>query len=332
VARFLANVAGPAGTLLVLDDLQWAGADALDLLAALVGSAAEVPVRVVGAYRTTEVQPDDPLALLLLDHARADLLSHQPLTALPSAEAARLLDALLDESEDAGSVRREQILRRAGGVPFYLVSYARGLRTGAPPAEVPWDVGQSIRQRVAVLPEGARAVLGLAAVAGRQTGGALLVATATVPEAEVLAALDLACRADLLEDAGAAGYRFEHDVIREVVEADLGTARRAALHRRIAESLEVQSGERPIELLAYHYARSSVPEQAVPYLERTGDHARAQHANAAAAGHYQELVELLEGAGRALEAAAAREKWGAVLVTMARYDAALAVLERAGDT
>ena len=32
VARFLANVAGPAGTLLVLDDLQWAGPDALDLL------------------------------------------------------------------------------------------------------------------------------------------------------------------------------------------------------------------------------------------------------------------------------------------------------------
>src|SRR5947199_7047369 len=32
VARYLANVAGPAGTLLVLDDLHWAGADALDLL------------------------------------------------------------------------------------------------------------------------------------------------------------------------------------------------------------------------------------------------------------------------------------------------------------
>src|SRR5262249_45430902 len=29
VARYLANVAGPEGTLLILDDLQWAGADAL---------------------------------------------------------------------------------------------------------------------------------------------------------------------------------------------------------------------------------------------------------------------------------------------------------------
>ncbi len=32
VARLLANVAGPAGALLVLDDLQWAGPDALDLI------------------------------------------------------------------------------------------------------------------------------------------------------------------------------------------------------------------------------------------------------------------------------------------------------------
>lgn len=34
--RYLANVAGPSGILLVLDDLQWAGQDALDLLIALL--------------------------------------------------------------------------------------------------------------------------------------------------------------------------------------------------------------------------------------------------------------------------------------------------------
>lgn len=43
VARYLANVAGPSGTLLVLDDLQWAGPDALGLLATLIRSA-EAPL------------------------------------------------------------------------------------------------------------------------------------------------------------------------------------------------------------------------------------------------------------------------------------------------
>src|SRR5262249_46921395 len=55
VERFLTNVAGPAGTLLVLDDLQWADADGVDLLGALAYTTGERPLRIVGAYRTTEV-------------------------------------------------------------------------------------------------------------------------------------------------------------------------------------------------------------------------------------------------------------------------------------
>ena len=59
------------GTLLLLDDLQWAGPDALDLIATLIRSDSAVPLRVVGAYRDTEVQPQDPLAVLLADLAHA---------------------------------------------------------------------------------------------------------------------------------------------------------------------------------------------------------------------------------------------------------------------
>lgn len=40
VARVLSNAAGNAGMLLILDDLQWAGLDALDLLATLVRNPA----------------------------------------------------------------------------------------------------------------------------------------------------------------------------------------------------------------------------------------------------------------------------------------------------
>jgi transcriptional regulator with XRE-family HTH domain len=54
VARYLANVAGPAGTLLVLDDLHWAGPDALDLLQVLVRSPADRPLRLLAAYRDTD--------------------------------------------------------------------------------------------------------------------------------------------------------------------------------------------------------------------------------------------------------------------------------------
>jgi hypothetical protein len=88
VVRLLGNVAGPAGTLLLLDDLQWAGPDALDLLTALVRAATEVPLRVIGAYRTTEVGPGDPLGILLADLAHAGLAPSQGLKIISMATVA----------------------------------------------------------------------------------------------------------------------------------------------------------------------------------------------------------------------------------------------------
>src|SRR5919109_309579 len=85
---------------------------------------------------------------------------------LSREEAAQLLDELLADREGADTALRDRVLERAGGVPFFLVSCAQGLhqeRGDAGQNTVPWDIVQSIRQRVAALPEGAGEVLGVAA-------------------------------------------------------------------------------------------------------------------------------------------------------------------------
>ena len=105
VARYLANVAGPAGTLLVLDDLHWAGADALDLLSALVRSA-DHPVRVLGAYRDTDVRAQDALPVTLTDLARAGLAWRHVVGALSAREAAELLDSLLADTAEMEAATR----------------------------------------------------------------------------------------------------------------------------------------------------------------------------------------------------------------------------------
>jgi predicted ATPase len=251
VGRFLAKVAGPAGTLLVLDDLQWAGPDALDLLATLVRSAA-VPLRVVGAYRSTEVQPHEPLGVMPADLAHAGLAVHRTLAPHTPEEVGQLPDVLLARVEGDRTVLGERVVRRAGGVPFFVVSCAQGLCVQAAghggEDEVPWDLAHGIRQRVAALPEGAQELLGVAAVAGRVASYELLRTVAARPEPDVLVVLEGANRSQLLLEEGARAYRFAHDVIREVIEAQLSTARRIALHRRIAQSLEQEAGERAVEL------------------------------------------------------------------------------------
>jgi predicted ATPase len=229
-------VAGPAGTLLVLDDLQWAGRDALDPLVALVWSEHERPLGVVGAYRDTEVGPHDPLTAVLADLAQARLVRRRVVGPLTTGEVGELLDILLagpaQESAAPAAARlvRERVVQRAGGLPFFVVSWAQGARweEGWTAEAVPWDMVQGLRQRVAALPAEARELLGAAAVAGREASRSLLARVAAQPEEEVVRALEAACRARLLEEAGEHTYRFAHDVIREVVEAGLGAARRGA--------------------------------------------------------------------------------------------------------
>jgi tetratricopeptide (TPR) repeat protein/transcriptional regulator with XRE-family HTH domain len=334
VARYLANMAGPAGTLLVLDDLQWAGPDALDLIAALVRSE-EAPLRVIGAYRNSGVQPHDLLAVLLADLAPARLALQRTLTPLTPREVSQLLDSLLDGVESDRTVLAQRVVQRAGGVPFFVVSYADGLRLNAVADDaagaVPSDVAQSIRQRVAALTAAAQEVMGAAAVAGRIVQPSVLTAAVTQPEAAALAGIDAACQARLLVQEEQ-NYQFAHDLIREVVEADLGPARRLVLHRRVAEALERLPGDRPVERLAYHYARSSEQAKAAQYLEQAGDSAAAQAAHTAAEAYFQEAVERLDGLGRVEQAGRVRAKLGTVLVHVGHYDAALSVLERAATT
>src|SRR5262249_3054416 len=125
VGQFLANVAGPSGTLLVLDDLQWAGSDALSLLESVLrrappaaGSAADGrrPLRVVGAYRDTEVRPSDPLGQALADLGREGWVRQVPVAPLPPEEALSLVVSVLHAAADAVWTEGEaqQIVQRAG--------------------------------------------------------------------------------------------------------------------------------------------------------------------------------------------------------------------------
>jgi tetratricopeptide (TPR) repeat protein len=280
--------------------------------------------------------PHDALAALLADLAREGLVEDLPIEPLEREAASSLLDDLLAGASGPQPAVREQVVRATGGVPFFLISYAQGLRTGAlgagSPESVPWNAAQTIRQRVAALPEQARELIGMVAVAGDVVTRRMLLAAGAQSEPELLAALDAACHARLLMEEGEEGYRFTHELIREVVAGDLSAARRAALHRRLAEAVERLPGAPPAGLLAYHTIRAGEQEKAVLYLERAGDRAHSLHAYAEAEGYYRELVERLDSLGDAAGAARGREKLGGVLRATARYPAALETLDRAART
>ncbi len=337
VARFLANIAGPAGTLLILDDLHWAGADALDLLAFLLREESGRPLCVIGAYRDVDVSAHDLLPTLLGDLAREGLATHVPLAPLEGDDAAQLLSRLLaDAPEDTSDLRRS-ILSRAGGVPYYLVSCAQVARGGSQAGSddaltVPWSVAESIRQRMATLSDAARELLAVGAVVAQAMPRELLRLVAAglgQSEETTLSALEALTRARLFVERADGSYAFAHDLIRETVEAELGGARRAALHRRIGEALErLPQPERQPAQLAWHFARGDELARALPYALQAGDHAEAIYAHSEAERHFRAAAEWAHALGDQAREGEALEKLADVLYHLTRYQDAYMVLER----
>ena len=333
VGRFLANVAGPAGTLLLLDDLQWADADALDLLATVLRQAPDRPPRVIGAYRSTEVRVGEALESALVDLGREGLAARRDLSPLLPDEAAALLGHQLGPVTGERAALTEQLLRRAGGVPFFLMSLAQGLATGTGAQDarageaIPADVAESVRQRVALLPTSAQSLLGVAAVLGRTLEGDLLGAASDLPEADRITSLEAACRARLLVEESDDAYRFAHDLIREVVEARLSTARRRMLHRRAAEALEQRPGA-PVEQLAYHYRQSDRLDKALATGLLAAEQAESRRALAEAEEHYRSAVGLARKLGDRLREATALERLGLLLDVTANMPQAREALEQ----
>lgn len=327
VARYLANSAGPAGTLLLLDDLQWTGEDTLDLLTTLIHPPFQSPFRLIGAYRNTEVLPRDPLFVLMADLAREGSVRHLELDPLEPDAAATFTTYLLEDAAGDREALTRRVLERSGGVPFFLVSYARALlpstletqpRSEEHGAMIPWDIRQTIRQRIAQLPDATQEIVGVAAVVGRQARGEVLLATATRPEQEVLAALDLACQARLLmEEKGT--YRFAHDMIREVVEADLSEIRQRVLHRRVAMALEHVPGECPTEILAYHYGRAEAWDAALRFLIQAAGDARRTVAPHEEANLLTQAIDIAGRIGQHQMGVDLRMRRGTVYRAVARW-------------
>ena len=142
--QFLSNIAGPSGTLLVLDNLPDTAPDGLDLLARLTRAAADVPLRIVAAYRGALAAPavlDAWLAWLVHE----DLVRHVQLGPLTRENATDLLTQALAVGPVPLSSWRDRTLDLAGGLPFYLLAWARALhleQADGPFQGVPWAVRQ----------------------------------------------------------------------------------------------------------------------------------------------------------------------------------------------
>jgi predicted ATPase/class 3 adenylate cyclase len=192
----------------------------------------------------------------------------------------------------------DAIIARTDGVPLFVEELTKAiLETGE--TSIPASLHDSLMARLDRIPE-VKEVAQIAACIGREFDYALLAAVAARPEAELLIALDKLAAAELVFRRGVppeARYTFKHALVQDAAHQSLLRSKSRQLHARIAQVLEAgfpEIVESEPELLAYHYTRAQLIEQAIDYGERAGRRAIHRSANIEAIDHLSRGLKLLE--------------------------------------
>jgi len=225
----LANLSGDEPPLLVIDDLQRADAESVEVLDWLATSPDAPPCLVVATCRGDELERVG----VLLARSRVERLDLPPLA---EADLARLVDACAARTLAPGE--RDRLARDAGGNPFLAVELARAADEAAQ-GELP-SVARLVEHRLGRLGEAEGRVLEAAAAAGGPAGFDLLVAVTGLAPSALSDALDELLRAHLLREVPGGreeAWDLAHDRLREAAYERIEPDRRRALHRTLAEGL-----------------------------------------------------------------------------------------------
>ena len=179
---------------------------------------------------------------------------------------------------------------RAGAVTATGVGFA-------PDPPVTPKVQAVIRARLAQLSQPARELAGLAAVMGRSFAYDELALASDWDEDTVVHGLDELWRRRIIREQGLGAYDFSHDKIRDVAYAEMSQARRSLCHRRAAQALEALHAadlDPVCALIAAHYERAGLAEQAVSYYRLAAEVAQHLYANEDALGYVAKGLALLE--------------------------------------
>lgn len=314
VTRAIGAIASQGPLLLALDDMHWADAATLQLLAHLLCTARQAPLLVLVAYRTEEALP--ALIEALEQAQRRAPIERVALPPLSQRDVDALISAWAGTGAPASFARN--LYERTDGNPFFIGHMLRHLiRAGAiDPDErrwasaadiwslgVPNEVRELIDLRLAAFDKPARLVLNTAAAVGHQFTLELVECAIGTKGDVALDALEDALRAGLIvEDRDqASGFRFVHALVREAIYGQLSAPRRGRLHRAVAEaiqSLHAADLEPHRTELARHFVAAARagedPDPAIRNSLAAAQYARRLFANEQAEAHYHAALELLQ--------------------------------------
>ena len=279
----LERLAEESPVLVAIDDLQW-----LDPPTTLILSSATRRLSgSIGFLATVRTGPDSGRVESGLEFRRPDMLKRIRVGPLSVGALHAVLSERLGRS--FSRPKMAHIYEVSGGNPFYAIELARAMddekTTGG--ASLPTNLAALVRARVGALAVDTREALLAAACLANPTVELIAHANNT-DAAHVVSVLEDAQDKGIVEIDGHR-VRFSHPLLTRGLYGDNTTARRRAMHRRLADVIEEP------ELKARHMALAAAAgdEPTLSSLDTASELARRRGAPAAAA----ELLELAIGLG-----------------------------------
>jgi DNA-binding CsgD family transcriptional regulator len=280
----------------ILDDLQWSDDATLETLARLAASLRELPILMIGTYRSDETGRDHPLRRLRDELRRAGGLDEIGLDPLDQEGTAALTAHVLGDAPSPSLART--VHDRTQGIPFFVEELSAALlasgrvgpgRRGLDLTEdgdvpVPDTIRDAVLMRTADFSLEGRAAAETAAVAGERFDVDL------VAELASETGLTEAIERGLITETDPGRAAFRHALACEALYRDLPWLRRQALHRSIAELLEAR--EAPAAEVSSHWVGAGDEVRARDSLLRALDEYAAVHAYRDAARVGRQAIEL----------------------------------------
>jgi class 3 adenylate cyclase/tetratricopeptide (TPR) repeat protein len=304
--RFVEALAEQRPLVVVFEDLHWADDGLLDFVDGVVEWVRDVPLLIVGTARPELLERCPTWGG---GKANATTLSLSPLS---EEETRELVGGLLQKSPLPAEVQAT-LTAHAGGNALYAEQYVRMVVERGHDRELPLPetVHGIIAARLDGLSEPEKRVLQSGAVLGKVFWVGAVVATCGIDRDEVRMLLhglerrELVQRARRSSVAGENEYAFRHVLVRDVAYGQIPRAVRAGSHARAAAWIEsLGRVDDHAEMLAHHYGHAlelvraaggstdSIASPARIALRRAGDRALALSAFAAAAGYYEQALDL----------------------------------------
>ena len=291
VLGMLAELAGKAPVLLVLEDMHWADRSTRDLLTFLSRVLHRERVAVIATYRTDDLHRGHPLRAVAAELLRLPSVSAVEVGPLRDEAMAEHLAALAQYPLEAAAL--EAIIRRAEGNTYYAEELLAASACGS---DLPAGLAELLLARLQRLSLAGQQVVHAAAVAGRRVEDDLVRQACGLEEPEYEQAVREAVANQLLVPDGEEGYAFRHALLREAAYADLLPGERTRLHARLAELLsdEVRLSMVPgtAAELAHHSLASHDIPGAFSASVRAGQEADRLAAPAEAHRHFDQALAL----------------------------------------